>query len=116
MQIQKPNAVIDAVNLLWLSVALSAISFAYILVFPVDLAGAYPKNSAIPAAQFELLTKTISAIIPIIGILSVVYMAFIAYKISQGRNWARLWYLISFVLGIVFMLITFDQTFWGCRR
>jgi hypothetical protein len=78
--VSKPKAVAIAVLILWLALAIGLISLVVRL-----------SQTAQPVSSGLLYS-----------ILAIAFavMAFFVYKISQGRNWARITYLVLMLLGM----------------
>lgn len=93
---QKPNNVTLAIRLLWgvliIGVVNSALSWNYsISQVPAD----FPMNKDLFAFLMISITLGITA--------------WLIYKISSGRNWARLVFLIMFIIGIITMAFSVSQ-------
>jgi len=88
---EKPRTVALAVNLLWASLA---IGFAKI---PLDL----PSLAAVPSPGI---------VWPVV-ILLLAFICFVIFKISSGRNWARITFLILFLIGLVTAVPTLASEF-----
>ena len=82
--VQKPQPVATAVNLLWASMAVGL----------VKMLMEFSKLSAAAPAAF-----TNFVLIFTFGLI-----AFLIFKISAGRNWARITFLVLFVIGMLPML------------
>jgi len=80
---QKPQSVVTAIRLIWVSLALSLIKMPPIITEAKNLGG-------------------ITAVGIVIFILSCVLgmVAFLVLKMSDGRNWARIIFVVLMVLGI----------------
>jgi hypothetical protein len=92
--IPKPRSVRAAMGLLWLSVALSVIELP-------------AQWREISAALPLLPSAAMGAVADVAGVAAVFFLAFniwLYLRISQGRNWARLTYLISAGLSVAFAL------------
>lgn len=92
--VPKPLSVRVAVGLLWLSVALSVVELP---------AQWHEVSAALPL----LPASAVSSLADIAGVAALVFLAFniwLYLRISQGRNWARLTYMISAALSIAFAL------------
>src|SRR4051812_37666400 len=78
---QKPREARLAINLLWTSLGLGLL------------------NSA---SQFDYLRSQASVeFILIVAGMTLAIMALLVYFISQGRNWARITFLVLFLIGLV---------------
>jgi hypothetical protein len=77
-QTSPPHEVTVATRFLWYSVAAGAISIV------LDLLGTIGRSS------FG---------IPVIPLLAIGVLSWLTYSISRGRNWARIAFLVVFVLG-----------------
>ena len=89
--LQKPKQVIRAVTLLWVSLSLGVIVFLLDLRF-VQATAPGPAVWLIPIAVLGLL-------------------AFLIVSISSGRNWARIVFLVMFVLGALPYLLALTDMF-----
>ncbi|MCG2634651.1 MAG: hypothetical protein J4A00_07010 [Gammaproteobacteria bacterium] len=78
---QKPQPVVTAVYLLWASMAVGLVK---ILMDLSSLSGVAP-----PAFTNFILIFTFALI------------AFLIFKISAGRNWARITLLVMFIIGVL---------------
>jgi len=90
----KPRSVVIAVNLLWMYMAISLVrmltDFSYILEETKrasDIHGGLP-----PAARLMILIVGLGA--------SAGLLVFFIIKISAGRNWARIVFLVTFIIGV----------------
>jgi RNA polymerase subunit RPABC4/transcription elongation factor Spt4 len=79
--LQKPISIVMAVNLLWISLGLG------LLKLIID----YSNLSSMASTQF----------INIIIFLSFVLLAIFIFNISEGKNWARMTFLIFFIVGLL---------------
>jgi hypothetical protein len=90
----KPRSVRTAVILLWLSVVLSVLEL--------------PSQWRDVSAALPLLgPSAVSGLMDAAGVAAAIFLAFNVWlyiRISQGRNWARLTYLISAALSVAFAL------------
>jgi hypothetical protein len=59
-------------------------------------------SGAVYAAHATALPLAANSIVFAIGVSGICIDAFVVYKIFRGRNWARITYLVLFLLGIVF--------------
>ena len=80
-QPDKPRTVTLAVNLLWASIAIGLVKI------PLDL----PALAAIPHPG---IVWTVIALL-------LAFFCLLIWKISQGRNWARITYLVFFLIGLI---------------
>jgi len=78
---QKPQPVVTAVNLLWASLAVGLVKM---LMDFSNLSGMAP-----------------AAFTNIILIFTFALIAFLIFKISAGRNWARITLLVMFIIGVL---------------
>lgn len=78
---QKPQPVVTAVNLLWASLAVGLVKM---LMDFSNLSGVAP----------ALFTNFIL-------IFTFALIAFLIFKISVGRNWARITFLVMFIIGVL---------------
>lgn len=90
-QSEKPRTVTVAVYLLWASIAIGAVKI------PLDL----PTLSAMPNP----------GLIWSIVVLVLVFFCFLILKISAGRNWARITYLVLFLIGLIPAIPTLTAEF-----
>jgi hypothetical protein len=79
---EKPQTVSLGVNLLWVSLAISVIASA------LDPTQIMHKSQSIP----------VLAVVVLLTLLAV--MALLTYKISAGRNWARITFLVLFLFSV----------------
>lgn len=78
---QKPQPVVTAVNLLWASLAVGVVKM---LMDFSNLSGVAP-----------------AAFTNFILIFTFALIAFLVFKISSGRNWARITFLVMFIIGVL---------------
>ena len=78
---QKPQPVVTAVNLLWVSLAVGL----------VKMLMGFSNLSGMAAAAFTNF----------ILIFTFALIAFLIFKISAGRNWARITFLVMFIIGVL---------------
>lgn len=81
---KKPQAVSTATNLLWATLAIGLIAIA------MD----YQNFGADASAAF---TNTVI-------VLTFSFLGFLIFKIAGGKNWARITFLIMFLIGLPFVL------------
>jgi len=81
-----------AVTLLWIVIAIEVISS--IFNFPNSL-----KLANASGLGLWWLISTLS--------FSLLFIIFLVWKIEQGRNWARITYLVLFVLGVPFIIYVY---------
>lgn len=79
--IQKPQSVATAVNLLWASLAVGLVKML------MDLSNL----SAVAPAAFT----------NVVLVFTFTLITFLIFKISAGRNWARITFLVMFVIGML---------------
>jgi hypothetical protein len=77
----KPMSIARAIALLWLSIGLGLVKI------PLDLA--------------HLRTLASIEFTVIVIVLTMAVIAFLILKISRGRNWARITFLVLFVIGVL---------------
>ncbi|MGU7784325.1 hypothetical protein [Burkholderia sp. PU8-34] len=87
---EKPKSVRTAVNLLWASVAVGLVKvlldFSYI-------------RTVAPTALTNIVLIFVFA-----------FISFLIFKISAGKNWARITFLVLFVIGVLPTLpVMFDE-------
>ena len=88
--IQKPQSVVIAVNLLWASLAVGLVKML------MDFSNL---SSVAPAAFTNFVLIFVFSLI-----------GFLVFKISAGRNWARITFLVMFVIGMLPTLpLMFDE-------
>ena len=78
---QKPQPVVTAVNLLWVSLAVGLVKML------MD----FSNLSGMAAAAFTSF----------ILIFTFALITFLIFKISAGRNWARITFLVMFIIGVL---------------
>lgn len=78
---QKPQPVVTAVNLLWASLAVGLVKML------MDFSNL---SSMAPAAFTNFIL-----------IFTFALIAFLIFKISAGRDWARITFLVMFIIGIL---------------
>lgn len=78
---QKPQPIVTAVNLLWVSLAVGLVKML------MD----FSNLSGMAAAAFTNF----------ILIFTFALIAFLIFKISAGRNWARITFLVMFIIGVL---------------
>lgn len=78
---QKPQPIVTAVNLLWASLAVGLVKM---LMDFSNLSGVAP-----------------AAFTNFILIFTFALIAFLIFKISAGRNWARITFLVMFIIGVL---------------
>lgn len=79
--VHKPQTVVAAVNLLWVSLAVGLVKML------MD----FSNLSALAPA----------AITNFVLVFTFVLIGFLIFKISAGRNWARITFLVMFVIGLL---------------
>ena len=82
-QISRPSKVSMAVTLLYVALAIA------VLRLPIELHVIWQENQQVPVP-----------VIVFIAMAVVAFFWFLIYKIGRGRNWARITYLVIFVLGV----------------
>jgi hypothetical protein len=88
----QPDKVFIAIELLWISVALSVISIIFSFSSSLEVANA-------SGLGFLWLIVTLC--------LSFFLMAFFIWKIGQGKNWARITYLVLLIIGFPFTIYSY---------
>ena len=78
---QKPQSVVAAINLLWASLAVGLVKML------MD----FSNLSAVAPAAFTNF----------ILIFTFALIGFLIFKISAGRNWARITFLVMFIIGVL---------------
>ncbi|MBM3233730.1 hypothetical protein FJZ19_01410 [Candidatus Pacearchaeota archaeon] len=84
----KPDGVSNALILLWISLGVGVLNSIINFSNSVDLAQGYGSGFVIFVTLFTL-----------------VFMAFFIYMIGQGKNWARITFLVLFIIGIPFSVL-----------
>jgi hypothetical protein len=79
--VQKPQPVVTAVNLLWASLAVGLVKML------MD----FSNLTAVAPAAFTNF----------ILIFTFALIGFLIFKISAGRNWARITFLVLFIIGVL---------------
>ncbi len=89
ISIEKPSDVTRAVQLLYASIAIGLVS-------------------SIVGIAYEISGSSIVfALVPLILFFGL--FAFLVFKISKGRNWARITFLVIFLLGVPFAIPMYTQ-------
>lgn len=78
---QKPQSVVTAINLLWASLAVGLVKML------ID----FSNLSALAPAAFTNF----------ILVFTFALLGFLIFKISAGRNWARITFLVMFIIGVL---------------
>lgn len=78
---QKPQAVVTAINLLWASLAVGLVKML------MD----FSNLSAVAPAAFTNFVL----------VFTFALIGFLIFKISAGRNWARITFLVMFIIGVL---------------
>ena len=92
----KPDNVSTALILLWIMLAIGVINSIFTLSSSLKLANTSDLDSGF-----------------LIGVLiftlcfTLLFMAFFIWKIGQGKNWARITYLVLFILGVPFTIYSY---------
>jgi hypothetical protein len=81
LQSERPRTVTLAVNLFWASIAIGLVKI------PLDL----PALTAMPSP----------GLVWSVVVLVMVFFCLLIWKISSGRNWARITYLVLFLIGLI---------------
>ncbi len=89
---KKPKQVTTAVNLLWIIMGLGVISSIFTFSSSLEIA-----NVSGLGLRWLIFTLYFTYLL----------LAFLIWKIGQGRNWARITYLILFVIGVPFTLYNY---------
>ncbi|HLC90545.1 MAG TPA: hypothetical protein VJI15_02150 [Candidatus Nanoarchaeia archaeon] len=86
----KPDSVSTALTLLWISLAVGVL------------------NSIINFSNSVDLTKASgfgSGFVIFVTLFTLVFMAFFIYLIGEGKNWARITFLVLYIIGIPFSVL-----------
>jgi hypothetical protein len=96
----KPKAVNFAIQLLWASLVLTGIN---IIIKWFD-------NDTI-AKTMQPFPMDPMLFIAVVGLLTLIILFWLIYKISKGRNWARIIFLFGFVIGLapIFQLFSLND-------
>jgi hypothetical protein len=86
----RPYRVSVAVTLLWIVVVLTVIKDILTFQLSLKVANIYGLEGGMGMSWFFIIFFTY------------LFMAFFIYKIGQGRNWARLTFLVLFIIGVVY--------------
>jgi hypothetical protein len=81
----RPDKVSNAVSMLWIVIALGIL---HIILYYLNV------------IQIEALNEVSPSLILFNNLFSLAFIAFFIYKIGEGRNWARITFLILFIAGI----------------
>src|SRR3989344_996282 len=84
----KPDSVSTALTLLWISLAVGVLNSIINFSNSVDLAQGYGSGFVIFVTLFTLA-----------------FTAFFIYMIGEGKNWARITFLVLFIIGIPFSVL-----------
>lgn len=84
----KPDSVSTALTLLWISLAVGVLNSIISFSNSVDLAQGYGSGFVIFVTLFVIA-----------------FMAFFIYMIGEGKNWARITFLVLFIIGIPFSVL-----------
>ena len=87
-QLARPRKVNTALNLLYASLGIGVISSG---LFPIELNGASSFGSALIDSLFTFF---------IFGLMLLLY-----YMIGKGKNWARITFLVFFIMGLPLSII-----------
>ncbi len=88
MKKSRPDKVSTALTLLWISLAIGVLNSIINFSNSVDLAQGYGSGFVIFVTLFTLA-----------------FIAFFIYMIGEGKNWARITFLVLFILGIPFSVL-----------
>ena len=91
MTLNRPDKVTWAVNLLYASLAISILRGIYTVLNPTKLGSIFVGVTLVSFGSY--------------------FMWLIIYKINKGKNWARLTYLLIFLLKLPFFRPTFLSSF-----
>lgn len=78
---QKPQSIVTAINLLWTTLAVGLVKML------MD----FSNLSAVAPAAFTNFVL----------VFTFALMGFLIFKISAGRNWARITFLVMFIIGVL---------------
>lgn len=84
----KPDSVSNALILLWISLGIGVLNSIINFSNSVNLAQGYGSGFVIFTILFTLA-----------------FMAFFIYMIGKGKNWARITFLVLFIIGIPFSVL-----------
>lgn len=94
----------NAVSLRPRNVTIAVVILCIMLLYGLVSGGIHLAHSALVAPASKNIAYTIL-------VFGVCLNAFFVYKIFKGRNWARIVYLVFFLLGIVFAVPSFILLF-----
>lgn len=89
---EKPQNVLIAVNLQWVSIAVGLING---LLGPTGVRGLLDPTGPLHQSSVTLIAFIIIFILTVLGL-----MVLLTLKISAGKNWARITFLILYLLGL----------------
>ena len=89
LSLKRPSDVTRAVQLLYASIAIGFVSSIFGITYEISGASIF------------------FALVPLILFFGL--FAFLVFKISQGRNWARITFLVIFLLGVPFAIPMYMQ-------
>lgn len=81
----RPNKISTAITLLWITIALSIL---HLILYYLGV------------IKIDSLNELSSSFILFTNLFSLAFIAFLIYKIGKCRNWARITYLIFFIIGL----------------
>lgn len=108
-EITKPQAVKKAIQALCVALVLIAVGHIYSYVITPEIVKGMKLPEGVTLAQ---AIESIRQSLAIGGVLAILIIGFLIYHTAQGRNWARIIYLIFFLLGLMAFLadVQFAQT------
>jgi hypothetical protein len=98
----RPKNVSTAIKLLYLSLILGIINSVLVVITLIN-----SPVTSLPSAYLGITT----GITIFILFVTLALLAFFIYKIGKGKNWARILYLILFLIGIPSAVINLIQFF-----
>jgi len=88
----RPHKVSTAITMLWIVIAVGVISSTFNFSSSLEIANA--SGLGLGWLIFTLY-------------FTFLFLAFFIWKIGQGRNWARITYLVLFILGVPFIIYSY---------
>src|SRR3989344_9654693 len=88
----RPDKVSTAITLLWIIIVVGVISSTFNFSSSLEIANA--SGLGLGWLIFTLY-------------FTFLFLAFFIWKIGQGRNWARITYLVLFILGVPFIIYSY---------
>ena len=105
---EKPKEVVLAIKLLWAYFAVSILSM--VLNWDYVILVARTKSPDFPPPGFPM---TLEMFLCVVMSISFALILWIILKISSSRNWARILYLITIVIGVPSWLLNFMEMMKG---